>query len=68
MLEQNERNSLRVIFDRVRPDKISGVLATLLESYGTRHTDEYSKQVSRILDDALRAIQKAEKTTFTNHV
>lgn len=58
MLYDSERKSLQTIFDRVRPDKITGLIDTLLESYKTNHTDDYSKGVVSILEIASESLHR----------
>jgi len=62
MIETHERKSLRIIFDRVRPDNITGFMESLLETYKSQYKDDFTA----ILETAVISMKTAEKTTFIN--
>jgi len=67
-LPDYEKTSLRAIFNSVKPEKISGILEILLESFKNRFTDGYSLEIAGILEKTIHQIQKAEKKTFINRL
>lgn len=61
MLSEYERNSLRMIFESVKPEKVSGILETLLESFENQYTDDYSIKIAGILTKTIKEVKAAEK-------
>lgn len=61
MLEIYERNSLKLIFERVTPDKVSGVVETLMETYKSKYNDSYSMKIIEIIENAITAMNTIEK-------
>lgn len=57
MLSKHEKNSLMLIFENVRPDKITGVVETLLECYKNQYNDVYSQEVTRILERTVKSMK-----------
>jgi hypothetical protein len=60
MLQEYEKNSLKLIFERVTPDKITGVIETLLECYKEQYSDDYSMEVIEILEKTVKNLKKVE--------
>lgn len=51
MLNEYEKKSLEMIFERVTPDKLLDVIKTLLQTYKAQHGEQLIiKQISNIIE------------------
>jgi hypothetical protein len=55
-----EKNSLKLIFERVTPDRLTGVIETLIECY-EKNFNIHSSEAIAILTRAVKSIKKLEK-------
>lgn len=61
MLEVYEQNSLKLIFDKIAPDKVADTLKVLIESLTKQENHQFSDGIIKILDKAVKNIDELKK-------
>lgn len=64
MLSEHERGSLKLIFERISPEKLGGTLDTLLSIYRENNPGDVASIA--ILEQTLRDLERLKKKTLRN--
>ena len=58
MLSEPERHSLSLIFERVTPDRMPGVVEELYCCFVLQHTDSKSQEIATILEKTVKKLKQ----------